>query len=99
MNLRQHITSTHGPKTRIELDTMLVKCSRARSISPSSPVECAFCQDALASVQEYQRHVGRHQVDLALFALPKIKDDDEEPDSSNEDLLTETGVILVSTAW
>ncbi|KAI3326464.1 hypothetical protein HD806DRAFT_551445 [Xylariaceae sp. AK1471] len=56
-----------------------------RSLSPSSPVDCPLCQDILESVQQYQRHVGRHQVDLALFALPKIEDDDEELDERNED--------------
>ncbi len=89
-NLRQHITRIHGSKTDMELDAMIARCGRTRSISPSSPVECPLCQDALESVQQYQRHVGRHQVDLALFALPKIEDDDDdddddEPDETNED--------------
>ncbi|KAI0546405.1 hypothetical protein F4679DRAFT_412595 [Xylaria curta] len=83
-NLRQHITRTHGFKTEMELDAMIARRGRTRLISPSSPIECPFCQDTLVSVQQYQRHVGRHQVDLALFALPKIEDD-EELDEANED--------------
>ncbi|KAI0474346.1 hypothetical protein F4859DRAFT_514876 [Xylaria cf. heliscus] len=86
-NLRRHITKIHGPVTDMELDTIIVRCGRSRSLSPSSPAECPLCQDTLESVQQYQRHVGRHQVDLALFALPKIGDDDEEPDR-NEDQQT-----------
>ncbi|KAI0453848.1 hypothetical protein F5B21DRAFT_478084 [Xylaria acuta] len=83
-NLRQHITRIHGSKTEMELDAMIARCGRTRSISPSSPATCPFCHDALGSVQQYQRHVGRHQVDLALFALPKIEDDDGEPDGPDE---------------
>ncbi|KAI1746749.1 hypothetical protein F4782DRAFT_523557 [Xylaria castorea] len=81
-NLRQHITRIHGSKTEMELDTIISRCGQ--STSPSLPIECPFCQDALGSVKQYQRHVGRHQVDLALFALPKIEDD-EEPDEANGD--------------
>lgn len=84
-NMRQHITSIHGPATEMELDAMIARCGQIRSLSPSSPIECPFCKDMLESVQQYQRHVGRHQVDLALFALPKIQDDEEESDGRNND--------------
>ncbi|TGJ79453.1 hypothetical protein E0Z10_g9300 [Xylaria hypoxylon] len=84
-NLRQHVTGTHGSVTEMELDAMIARCGRIRSLSPSSPAECPFCQDTMESVRQYQRHVGRHQVDLALFALPRIEDGDEEPGVQNED--------------
>ncbi|KAI1820532.1 hypothetical protein F4861DRAFT_54298 [Xylaria intraflava] len=83
-DLRQHITSIHGHKTEMALDAMIARSGRTRTISPSSPVECPLCQDVLKSVQQYQRHVGRHQVDLAVFALPKIEDEEEGPDEANE---------------
>ncbi|KAI0513265.1 hypothetical protein F5B22DRAFT_611873 [Xylaria bambusicola] len=85
LNLHQHISRIHGSKTDMEVDALIAKCSRTLSISPSSPVECPFCQVALESSAQYQRHVGRHQVDLALFALPDVEDDDEEPDEANAD--------------
>ncbi|RYC64705.1 hypothetical protein CHU98_g1521 [Xylaria longipes] len=85
-NLRQHIIRNHdGSATEMELDAMIARCGRSRLPSPSSPVECPLCRGILESVQQYQRHVGRHQVDLSLFALPKITDDDEGPDEQNED--------------
>ncbi|RWA11649.1 hypothetical protein EKO27_g3447 [Xylaria grammica] len=84
-NLRQHITKIHGPATDMEIDVMVARCSQSRSISQSSPVECPLCRDTLKSVQQYQRHVGLHQIDLALFTLPKIEDENEEPNERNED--------------
>ncbi|KAJ2983178.1 hypothetical protein NUW58_g6294 [Xylaria curta] len=83
-SFRQHIVSIHGSATDMELDALIARCGRTQSLSPSAPVECPFCQDKLNSVREYQRHVGRHQVDLALFALPRIEDDEEEPGELNE---------------
>ncbi|KAI0201301.1 hypothetical protein F4808DRAFT_133599 [Astrocystis sublimbata] len=85
---RQHITRVHGMKSEMELDAINARCGRHLPISPSSPVDCPLCPDTLESIQQYQRHVGRHQVDLALFALPKIEDDGEELDEPNEDQAT-----------
>ncbi|KAI1112311.1 hypothetical protein F5Y14DRAFT_273717 [Nemania sp. NC0429] len=66
----------------MELDAMILRCVQIRSLSPLSPIKYPFCQDTLESLQQYRRHVGRHQVDLALFALPTIGDE-EEPDERN----------------
>ncbi|RSL92276.1 hypothetical protein CDV31_015232 [Fusarium ambrosium] len=53
------------------------------------PFECPFCYMMIAvadesswnvnlnSAQQYQSHVGRHQEQLALFALPDLESDDE----------------------
>lgn len=40
-------------------------------------VQCPLCLDKIPSLKDYQRHVGRHQEELALFALPKRTADDE----------------------
>ncbi|KAF5003298.1 hypothetical protein FDECE_10149 [Fusarium decemcellulare] len=62
------------------------------------PFECPFCymmitatsiiswKEKLYSVKEYQRHVGRHQEQLALFALPSIQSQDEEENSRDESI-------------
>ncbi|KAI8631542.1 hypothetical protein F5Y19DRAFT_493418 [Xylariaceae sp. FL1651] len=84
-DLRQHVIRVHKSVTEMELDAMVARCSRSRSLSLFIPVKCPLCQDTLESVQQYQRHVGRHQVDLALFALPRIDDDGEEADEQDED--------------
>ncbi|KAJ8129795.1 hypothetical protein O1611_g3836 [Lasiodiplodia mahajangana] len=82
-DLRKHVTGNHGPITEMELNTVIARCGRNQSLSTIFPVECPLCCDTLQSVQQYQRHIGRHQVDLALFALPRINDD--EPDERSED--------------
>ncbi|UPK92927.1 hypothetical protein LCI18_003862 [Fusarium solani-melongenae] len=53
--------------------------------------DCPLCeQDNIASIQQYESHVGRHLEDLALFALPKTGDanysdtDDVKSEGSNE---------------
>ncbi|GAP83970.1 putative transcription factor [Rosellinia necatrix] len=83
-NLRQHVTNIHGYVTEMELDVIIGRCGRTQSPSSSSPVQCPLCQDTLESVQQYRWHVGRHQVDLSLFALPKSEEDDGESEEQNE---------------
>ncbi|KAI0438564.1 hypothetical protein F4803DRAFT_565160 [Xylaria telfairii] len=82
---RQHIIRIHKSVTEMELDAIIARRGGRQSLFPPSPVECPLCHHPLESVQQYQRHVGRHQVDLALFALPKTEDNDEESDEQNED--------------
>ncbi|KAI0096017.1 hypothetical protein GGR51DRAFT_52331, partial [Nemania sp. FL0031] len=82
--LRQHVVSSHGSATEMELDTTIARCRQSQTLFAVFPVKCPLCCDiTLGSRQQYQRHVGRHQVDLALFALPRI--DDDEPDEESED--------------
>jgi hypothetical protein len=51
--------------------------------------KCPVCQEIITSVKQYQRHVGRHQEDLALFALPSRAEDEEvEPDSEDKEWLS-----------
>lgn len=47
-------------------------------------VACPLCRETLSSVREYERHVGRHQEQLALFALPSQDVVDDEGDVEEE---------------
>jgi hypothetical protein len=47
-------------------------------------VSCPLCHETLRSAQQYQRHVGRHQEQLSLFALPS-RDGDGEADGHDQD--------------
>ena len=42
--------------------------------------QCHLCKDILRSSKHYERHVGRHLEELALFVLPRIEMDDAEDD-------------------
>ena len=49
-------------------------------------MDCPLCVSSLPSGKQLERHVGRHLEELALFALPRSEeDDDEAPISSDED--------------
>lgn len=84
-SLRGHVNMAHRPVTQMELDVLIARCGQTQSPSSASPVNCPLCQDVLESIKHYQRHVGRHQVDLALFALPRTYEDDGEFDERDED--------------
>ncbi|RYP77533.1 hypothetical protein DL771_001106 [Monosporascus sp. 5C6A] len=49
--------------------------------------QCPLCKETSDSIKLYQRHVGRHQAELALFALPDIEDGDEDGSEQNDDLI------------
>ncbi|OQD62647.1 hypothetical protein PENPOL_c011G06806 [Penicillium polonicum] len=56
------------------------------SETPNVHVDCPLCVSSLPSGKQLERHVGRHLEELALFALPRSEeDDDEAPISSDED--------------
>jgi hypothetical protein len=55
------------------------------SEGPDISVECSLCLSSVPSGKQLERHVGRHLEELALFALPRSgEDDDETTISSNE---------------
>ena len=45
---------------------------------------CHLCKDRLTSSKQYERHVGRHLEELALFALPRLETDDAEDDGDDD---------------
>ncbi|KAF5227593.1 hypothetical protein FANTH_14728 [Fusarium anthophilum] len=52
----------------------------------SRGVPCPFCAEMMRSASQYQRHVGRHQEQLALFALPTVESEDNDEGGSESDL-------------
>lgn len=82
---RVHVTRDHltSPDNQ-DLTTLLEVC--ARPMAFKSGFECPLCREHLGSIAVYKRHVGRHQEQLALFALPsQDEQDQDENDASNED--------------
>lgn len=73
---RDHIDKAHPKAFPIsQLDTMLDL--NARPMNEKEGSICPLCQENLSSMKDYQRHVGRHQEQLALFALPSLPTDDD----------------------
>ncbi|OQE23428.1 hypothetical protein PENFLA_c011G00274 [Penicillium flavigenum] len=48
------------------------------SESPGIHVDCPLCLSSVPSGKQLERHVGRHLEELALFALPRSEEDDDE---------------------
>ncbi|KAF4498432.1 hypothetical protein FAGAP_5392 [Fusarium agapanthi] len=55
-----------------------------RPRSEDEPADCTLCGERQSSFNQYQRHVGRHQEDLALFALPHLSGKDNEKNHEYE---------------
>ncbi|KAJ8129160.1 hypothetical protein O1611_g4472 [Lasiodiplodia mahajangana] len=78
-HLETHIRQSHPElSAQRDLSTMLSLCERSGAWPMES--KCPLCQEILQSEREYARHIGRHQTELALFALPKNAEDDDEED-------------------
>ena len=86
---KEHLTKEHlGSFPKDDLDGLVKLAAKPLDIRDGIP--CPICGDKeiLTSEKEYLRHVGRHQEQLSIFALPRIstdQDDDGESNSAAED--------------
>ncbi|KAF6802905.1 hypothetical protein CSOJ01_11277 [Colletotrichum sojae] len=58
----------------------------SQPLPPETRRSCPFCLEDLASLKQYRHHVGRHQQDLALFALPNAAFTDENSEEDDDAL-------------
>ncbi|GAW14166.1 hypothetical protein ANO14919_035600 [Xylariales sp. No.14919] len=85
---KNHIISEHSDVASLSHVDDLVGLGVQR-IDSSSRLSCPLCPEQFGSVKQYRRHVGQHQEQLALFALPNLdcgdgQRDDYDGDGSNE---------------
>lgn len=52
---------------------------------PDTKMDCPLCLASIPGGKQLERHIGRHLEELALFALPRSDEDDEDPFSSDEE--------------
>ncbi|KAK7990414.1 hypothetical protein PG990_014694 [Apiospora arundinis] len=57
-----------------QMETLLTACERPNPDFISR--NCQFCDEQISSSHHYQKHIGRHLEQLALFALPANYDTD-----------------------
>ncbi|KAF5237772.1 hypothetical protein FANTH_10647 [Fusarium anthophilum] len=86
-DMKRHLARMHSETTDLtHLVSLLAMCERPKS--ENEPADCPLCGENQSSFKQYQRHVGRHQEDLALFALPHLPggedEKNDEPDSESE---------------
>ncbi|KAF5710471.1 zinc finger transcription factor ace1 [Fusarium globosum] len=84
-NMKRHLTQKHSETTELtHLVSLLTMCERPKS--EDERADCPLCGERQYSFKQFQRHVGRHQEDLALFALPHLPagEDDKNEESDYE---------------
>ncbi|EXF80586.1 hypothetical protein CFIO01_04293 [Colletotrichum fioriniae PJ7] len=73
----EHLQTKHRSRVRDEHIDFLVK-QNSRPLDENAEVTCELCSETLSSLKNYRHHAGKHQQQLALFALPHV--DEPEPD-------------------
>jgi len=69
----------------------------ARPLRAGGGINCPLCGEPLASFEQYERHVGRHQEQLALFSLPSIEPNDIK--KSTMEVSDSEGIDEVPYRW
>ncbi|GAB1314686.1 hypothetical protein MFIFM68171_04896 [Madurella fahalii] len=90
-SLNDHLSNSHGDQIRCREHLRdLLKGSHKPD---SAPETCPLCQESLAGMKKFVRHVGRHQRDLALFVLPTLDgiDDELEPEIIDSGIIRSIG--------
>ncbi|KAI1313324.1 hypothetical protein F5Y03DRAFT_161128 [Xylaria venustula] len=80
---KNHIIRNHADMAPLDQVDDLVGLG-AQRVDYLSGLSCPLCPETLGSIKQYQRHVGRHQEQLAIFALPNLSNEDHG-NSDNED--------------
>lgn len=81
--LKEHILQHHTVEVTGELDTIVIGTKKTKSLQQA--IQCPLCLETLASMNQFQRHVGRHQTDLALFSLPRNQGESEDKQDGSDD--------------
>ncbi|EGU86053.1 hypothetical protein FOXB_03457 [Fusarium oxysporum f. sp. conglutinans Fo5176] len=77
-----------GSVTTKDLDALVYLSQKPMDIKQGIP--CPICAEMTQSTSQYQRHVGRHQEQLALFALPTVESDEKNEGGSESDSSAES---------
>ncbi|KAK3364619.1 hypothetical protein B0T25DRAFT_69838 [Lasiosphaeria hispida] len=78
---KAHVRSNHLAEVSTGQLDALVDLS-ARPLKVEDGMACRLCGETLFSLKQYRRHVGRHQEQLSLFALPSLGQGTEDEDES-----------------
>ncbi|KAM7185320.1 hypothetical protein V8F20_011853 [Naviculisporaceae sp. PSN 640] len=86
---QEHLGEAHPDSIPPDHVDAMINLS-ARPLVAEDGIRCPLCRKQLLSFKKYWRHVGTHQKQLALFALPKLDttkegDSDEENDDRSKD--------------
>ncbi|KAK4177089.1 hypothetical protein QBC36DRAFT_310460 [Triangularia setosa] len=72
IELRTHLVEQHAETlSQSDMENMVTSSEKPKPLNCHT--RCHLCEENLNSAKEHARHLGRHQRDLALFALPRIE--------------------------
>ncbi|KAF2814360.1 uncharacterized protein BDZ99DRAFT_380858, partial [Mytilinidion resinicola] len=77
----EHAQQVH-PEVATKDAISILKRTSIRSANSMQHTNCPICNESL-SLHALQKHLGRHQEQLALFALPASVDDADDDDDAN----------------
>lgn len=81
---KKHVSrSRRGSVTTRDLYTLVYPSQKPMDIKQG--ILCPICAEMIRSTSQYQRHVGRHQEQLALFALQTVESEDKDERGSESD--------------
>lgn len=81
--LLRHIQKQHPETDTSEPDIIVQMPAIRKPLNQSTT--CPLCKEGLESTNAYQRHVGRHQIELSLFALPRKDDEDDAVEDGDKE--------------
>ncbi|KAJ4369653.1 hypothetical protein N0V83_005415 [Neocucurbitaria cava] len=83
-DFKDHVRSKHEDLSSPSVLSALQRTS-SKAASRNEQVGCALCRKSM-SLRALQRHLGNHQQQLALFALPpNLENTEDDPEDSSQD--------------
>jgi len=91
----------HMVKKHLHAQPHAGQCEAVAQMSASSQTSepsrrCPFCGGEEESEKKLQSHIGRHQEDLALFAIPSSVYEKTESDNGNENMSGDEDLLFES---
>ncbi|KXH35493.1 hypothetical protein CSAL01_01574 [Colletotrichum salicis] len=82
LRLESHVVEHHSDEIPVEHVEMMIEAS-SEAWGEAKVIQCPLCSKNLSSLKGYEHHVGKHQEQLALSALPIVSElyEKQEQDS------------------
>ena len=85
-DFEKHVRDNVPGISKEQLPTFVDMC--ATPLSATTEIECPLCKEPVRGVKQFEKHLGRHLEEIALFALPQsllgdAEDSDEESDDED----------------
>lgn len=77
-----HMRDFHAIGAQNQLTAVSEVCQRP--VDEDAEAQCAICTETLKSMKQLCRHIARHLEELALFALPRSKDEEQEEEFGSD---------------